>query len=486
MVKKKHISRRKFIGQASCAAVGSTAFMSTALNLGMINTLAARPHIIGNRGDYKAMVCILLAGGADSYNFLVPTENSEYQDYQTTRSSLALDKDDATQLIPLDYDQNGRSFSVHAGMSRVKDLFEKKKLSFISNIGTLVEPIVDRNDFYYGQKKLPLGLYSHSDQVMHWQTSVPQSRSAVGFAGKMADILKDMNSIPEVSMNISLDGKNRFQSGNSVIEYSLNNNTTEQNIGYEGFPSWWGNVGSLNMGKTDAIESMAEKMYSNVFEKTLGSLTKQTSESIEIFSNAFAKLVPLNTAFSDNNLSLDLKKMAEVISLRSHLGTQRQIFFTTYTGWDHHDNVQVNQAKMIPVVSNAMAEFNDAMIELGLEDQVTLFTISDFARTLTSNGNGSDHAWGGNQMIMGGAVNGGHVLGKFPSLRLDDNDLNVSERGRIIPTTSVDEFYAELALWFGASPNDLDYILPNLCNFYSSSNCSTPPANNFSPIGLFK
>jgi uncharacterized protein (DUF1501 family) len=175
--------------------------------------------------------------------------------------------------------------------------------------------------------------------------------------------------------------------------------------------------------------------------------------------------------------------IARLITGRTYLGAKRQIFFTTFGGWDHHDDVKNNQAGMLPVLSNALGEFRDALFQKGLLDKVTTFTISDFARTLTSNGNGSDHAWGGNNMIMGGAVRGRNIFGNYPSLRLEDNPYNLNSRGRFLPTTSVDEFYAELALWYGVSPNDLNYVLPNLCNFYSPG-CGTPPSPNYSPIGM--
>lgn len=481
---KRHISRRKFLGEASCAAVGSTAFLSSILNLGMINTISARPHISQNPSDYKAMICILLAGGADTYNVLVPTETSEYNDYAVTRGSLALNN--TSNLLPLNYNNAGRTFGVHSGMNRVRDLFDAGKLSFISNIGTLIEPIADANDYENGNKKLPLGLYSHNDQIMQWQTSVPQSRSAVGFAGRIADILHDMNTMPNISMNISLNGKNRFQTGNEYNEYSIGNETDESNIGFKGFPSWWSNSGYSNDLKNTSLNNIMDQQYANIFHETMGKLTKQTSDSIEVFRNAFANVVPLNTPFSGTRLSQDLKKMVEVMSVRQWLGANRQIFFTTFGGWDHHDDVINNQNAMLPVLSNALGELQDALEEKGLGDKVVTFTISDFARTLTSNGNGSDHAWGGNQIIMGNAINGGQILGNYPSLALNGNPMNISGRGRLIPTTSVDEFYAELALWYGASANDLDYILPNLCNFYSSSGCSQPVPSNYGPIGIFQ
>lgn len=481
---KRRVSRRKFMGEASCAALGSTAFLSSVLNLGMINTAAARPHIIGNPNEYKAMVCILLAGGADTFNMLVPTESSEYADYSATRGSLALDINaNPAQLLDLDYDNAGRTFAVHAGMPDVRDMFDNGDLAFLANIGTLIEPIVDAADYNSGTKQIPLGLYSHSDQIMQWQTSVPQSRSAVGVGGRMADLLYDMNSISNISMNISLDGRNRFQAGNQVVEYAIDNSTTAQNIGFDGFPSWWNNQGFLNAVKDSSISNMVEDSYSNIFHDTFGALSRQNIESNEIFETALANVNPLNTVFSPTTLSQDLKKMAEVMSVRSHLGMNRQIFFTTFGGWDHHDDVINNQAAMLPILNNALKEFNDAMGELGLLDSVVTFTISDFARTLTSNGNGSDHAWGGNQIIMGGPINGQEIYGTYPSLDLN-GPLNLSDRGRILPKTSVDEFYADIALWYGVSPNDLDYILPNLCNFYSSSCPANPPAG-YSPIGMF-
>ena len=164
---------------------------------------------------------------------------------------------------------------------------------------------------------------------------------------------------------------------------------------------------------------MVDQSYANIFQETFGSLGVQNIESNEIFKNAIGNVIPLTTSFSATTLSQDLKKIAEVMSVRSHLGACRQIFFTTFGGWDHHDDVLNNQGAMLPILSKALNEFNNAMIELELQDKVVTFTISDFARTLTSNGNGSDHAWGGNQMIMGGPISGKNIYGTYPSLALN-------------------------------------------------------------------
>lgn len=485
-MRNRKISRRRFLGEASCAAIGSTTFLSTALQLGLLNTAAGRPHIIGAPGDYKAIVCILLAGGADSHNFLVPTTTEEYQAYRSIRGDLALNPEEVNEVTPLN--TGGKTYGIHKSMPKIKDLFENtsipevnqnskfiRKAAFLANIGTLIEPIISKNDFDYGNKKLPLGLYSHADQIMQWQTSVPQDRSAVGVGGRMADILKDMNTIDGISMNISLDGKNRFQAGNSVIEYSISNDP--EDVGIESFPSWYSNSGFLTEKRDKAIASMVEDVYSNIFQDTYADLTRQTFKSVELFKTAIAKKPGYETVFPPTSLGQDLRMMADVISVQQHLGANRQIFFTTFGGWDHHDEVKVNQSNMLPVLDDAIASLYSALVDLGMENKVTIFTISDFARTLTTNNNGSDHAWGGNNLIVGGAVNGGNIIGEYPLLSLD-NSLNLDSRGRIIPQISVDQFYAEIALWFGVSVNDLSYVLPNIGNF---NNYTSNPA----PLELF-
>jgi len=468
-------SRRRFLGQASCAALGSTSFLSTALNLGLINTAAARPHIIGAAEDYKAIVCVLLAGGADSHNMLVPTTSEEFSMYQNIRGDLALEATQLQEITPAN--TGGKTYGIHQAMPRMKQLFDQNKMSFVANVGTLIEPVANKAEWDAGLKNIPLGLFSHSDQIMQWQTSVPQDRSAVGVGGRMADILKDMNSIQEISMNISLDGRNRFQAGNSVVEYSVGNSQNLNDIGIESFTPWWSNSGILTEQRDAAIHNLVEDVYSNIFHDTYGDLTRQTLESVALFKDALGRKPGYTTVFPETNLGRDLRMMADVISAHDFMGAKRQIFFTTFGGWDHHDEVLNNQQRMLPILDGAIGSLYDSLEELGLEDQVTICTISDFGRTLTSNSQGSDHGWGGNSMIIGGAVNGGNIVGDYPELSLD-NPINLDERGRMIPQVAVDEFYAELALWFGVSVNDLAYVLPNIGNFNDYN-------SNPNPLGLF-
>ena len=412
--------------------------------------------------NYKALVCILLAGGNDSYNMLVPTSDSEYNAYSITRSNLALAKNSLLGLTPLV--SNQPELAVHPSMPEVQQLFNNGKLAFVSNIGTLIEPTT-KQKIYNGGASLPLGLLSHADQIQQWQTSVPQTRSALGWGGKMADLLQSMNANQNISMNISLSGRNVFQAGNQTSEYTIRPFGTGS-IGIQGYNG----DDIIDQIRTTAVKSLLEKQYTDIFTKTYADVTKQAQDSHELFSSA-VRNVNLNTTFSNSYLSQSMQMVAKTIAARDTLNVTRQTFFITFGGWDHHDEVLNNQVRMLSIVSKALNEFNSAMEELGMANNVTTFSISDFARTLTSNGNGTDHAWGGNTIVMGGAVNGGQIYGTYPSLSLN-SDLDLGN-GVLVPTLSTDEYFAELAQWFGVSNGDLADIFPNLTNFYVPG--VTPP-----------
>ena len=402
------------------------------------------------------MVCILLAGGNDSYNMLVPIDDDAYHAYTITRSNLAIPKSSLLGLTPTVANQP--ELAIHPSMPEVQQLFNEGQLAFVANVGTLIEPVT-KPQVYTESATLPLGLLSHADQIQQWQTSIPQSRSALGWGGKMADLLQSMNANQNISMNISLSGRNVFQSGNQTAEYTIRP-FGNGSIGIQGYQG----EGAIDQIRTTAVKSLLEKQYTDIFTQTYADVVKNAQGSHELFSSAVAN-VGLSTPFSNSYLSQSLQMVARTIAARETLNVNRQTFFITFGGWDHHDEVLNNQARMLTVVSKALHEFNTAMEELGMANQVTTFTISDFARTLTSNGNGTDHAWGGNTLVMGGDVNGGQVHGTYPSLALN-SDLDIGN-GVLIPTLSTDEYFAELAQWFGVSNGDLTDIFPNLSNFYT-------------------
>jgi len=334
----------------------------------------------------------------------------------------------------------------------------------------LGEP-VSKTSFQNNSANLPLGLFSHIDQAMHWQTGLADERTNSGWGGRVADIVKSMNTNNDVSMNISLGGNNVFQRGESISEYAINNDGGVSVFGYNSPHPF------LNLMSED-INDIMSKQYEDLFKDSYAGTLKRSIESNEVFNSAIENQEPLITQFSNGDrsrLSKDLKMVAQSIAARETLGQKRQIFFVQLGGFDNHDELLNNHGELMTALDDAFSEFYAATEELGVADCVTTFTISDFGRTLTSNGNGTDHAWGGNAIVMGGAVKGKDMYGTYPNLGLG------SERelggGVIVPETSADEYFAEIALWFGLTGSDLTDVFPNLGNFYSY-------APNESPVGF--
>ncbi len=453
-----HISRRKFLGQASCASLGMTTMLSTLINLKSMNAAAISNSSVALGGDYKALVCFLFSGGKDSFNMLIPTNQSAYQEYSQVRSNLAIPYNQILALNNVDY-------GVHPSMPEVQNMYNQGKLAFISNIGTLVEPVT-KEQVWNDESKLPLGLFSHSDQIRQWQTALPQERSAVGWGGKIADLIGDTNSNENISMNISMNGGNMFQTGAKSIPYTMD--PWEGANGINGYNEDW----IFNEMRKQSIDNMVDKQYADVFKQTYVDVIRVSRDAYLQISEQLETLSPFTTQFSENDISQSMHMVAKMIALRESLGMKRQIFFVEYDGWDHHDEVLDSQYSMLSVVSKAMGEFNQVMEEMQLSDCVTTFTVSEFGRTLTSNGNGTDHGWGGNVMVSGGAVNGGRIFGDYPILGLE-SELEIGG-GVYIPTTSTDVYFAELAMWLGVAATDLTTLFPNLGNFYSIGS-QTPP-----------
>lgn len=456
---KRKISRRSFLGEASCAAIGTTTLFSSIMNLGMANVLAS--PIAKPTGNYKAMVCILLSGGNDSFNMLIP-KGAEYAQYANVRTNLAIPQNEVLGLNPI---SSGMSLGIHPAMPEVQQLFQDGKVAFLSNVGTLIEPTT-KAQINNNTVQVPLGLLSHSDQVMHWQTSFPQERSSQGWGGRMADILQSMNSSQDISMNISLSGNNIFQTGANATAYTINSD--EGGVGVLGY----NDPDPYFQLMTSGINSLLEQQYQDVFKQTYANVVKNSINSNEAFNEAIAQVDPFNTTFSNNYVSESLAMIARTIAAQETLGMQRQTFFLSIGGFDNHDELLNNQSELLTILSKGLSEFYNALDELNMNECVTTFTISDFARSLTSNGNGTDHAWGGNAMVMGGSVNGQEIYGSYPNLALG-SELELGG-GIFIPTTSADEYFAELALWFGVSPFDLPTLLPNIGNFYSVGSGTNP------------
>jgi uncharacterized protein (DUF1501 family) len=444
-------SRRRFLGQASCAAVGTASLVSSLLNLRLVGSVAAAEAPLDD--EYRALVCVFFAGGNDSFNMLAPYSGAGRAEYVAARGSVALAE---SGLLPLPAPlPDGRLLGVHGSMPELHGLYGSGKAAFLANVGTLVEP-TSLATFQNGQAQLPLGLFSHADQQMHWQSSLPDTRApSAGWGGRLADLLTSLNDAGPVSMNVSIAGINLFQSGAATTALAVTPAGSTQ------LTDW----NSANfLPRRQAMESLLEAEYRNVFERTFASMKRQAIDASAAYGSAIAGAPAIASPFTAANpLSSQLKMVAQTIAARGLLGMRRQTFFVLMGGWDLHAAMSTH-GTLLQRVSQAVGEFQAAMSELGVSDKVTLFSASDFGRTLSPNGDGTDHAWGGNQFVVGGAVNGGRVYGSYPELSLG-SALDTG-RGRLIPTTSVDEYFAELALWMGVSPANLPVVLPNLSRFH--------------------
>ena len=458
------ISRRRFLGQVNCAAICALPVLNTILNLNLVGRLAAAPA----PGDYRALVCLFLSGGADTFNVLVPRGTSEHAEYAAVRGGIALPKNSLLPINPTGL--TGLSLGLHPGLTGVQTLFEAGKAAFVTNVGTLIER-VNKNEYENDLKRLPLNLYSHSDQVEQWHTSTADVRSVKGWAGRAADLIHDMNANNNVSMNISLTGSNIWQSGEDTLEYTV---STDGAIGLEGYDPANTDQYSTVPLRTRAVDSQLAFQYQHLLSQAFNTKKSAALDAYQLFNNAVDVTLPAVT-FPDTYLAAQFKMIAKAIAGHTTLGHSRQTFFVEYGGWDHHDGVIGGQAAMLPEVDGAVKAFYDCLAALGMENSVTLFTASDFGRTLTTDNDGSDHAWGGNQFVLGGQVKGKQIYGTYPDL-YQDSVLDVG-RGRLIPTTSVDQFFAEMALWLGVAKTDLPLVLPNISRFYSITETTgnTPP-----------
>ena len=463
-------TRREFLGRISmgCASIGVTSLYSGITNLGLMNAAAAanRSSLLTPPDEYKALVCIMLQGGNDSFNMLVPSGQSEYDEYASVRGGLALNKEDLLPINPTNVDNI--EFGLHPSLSNVQGLFESGNAAFVANVGALIEPTTVET--FQNDINLPLGLFSHVDQRVHWQTSVPQNINSLGWGGRLADILYTNNANQDVSMNISLDGVNVFQRGNIIKEYAIGFRDTGSVLinGAESNDFY-------NSLKRQTLDNLLDQTYHNILKTAYANTVKDSNSSSFSFSSAILNGTEITTEFNNDNLSQKLLMVAKTIAARDILDVKNQTFFIEFGGWDNHDSLLDDHSDLLLQLDQAIGSFNAAMEELGVGNNVVGFTMSDFGRKLTSNGDGSDHAWGGNSFVFGGAVDGQKIFGQYPELYLD-NSLDLGG-GRIIPTTSCDEYFAELALWFGASSSDLYQILPNITNFW------TPTPDG--PLGMF-
>ncbi|NIL95150.1 MAG: DUF1501 domain-containing protein [Woeseiaceae bacterium] len=445
----KKISRRDFLRTSGAAAAAAT--------------LAHTPGLAWSQGvgtmapfaDYKALVCVFLHGGNDSFNMLVPNTPAEYNVYAASRQNLAIAQQDLLPINPISVG-GVDPFGLHPSMAGIQGLFESGQASFVANVGPLVEPTT-KNQYFSGSVTVPSQLFSHNDQQDQWHSLKGAGTSKTGWAGRIADLIRQSVADQQMATNASLNGTTLWQSADETIAYVMGQTGP---LPFEGFSN---DPGNIRYDQKLAFEAIVNAQYSSIYERGFAEIQRRAIDAADTVSDAIANAPVLTTVFPSSQLGRQLETVAKLIGNRDALQMQRQMFFVGIGGFDSHDDQNQNQPGLLGGVSDSMTAFQAALDELGISESVTTFTQSDFGRTLTSNGDGTDHAWGGIQIVMGGAVSGRDIFGTYPVLQIGgDDDVG---GGRMIPTTSADQFAATLAKWFGIPDADLDIVAPHLDNF---------------------
>ncbi len=509
-------TRRKFIRQAACAALGTAALTNTIRDLRFINAAMAQTAI----NDYKALVCIFLSGGNDANNLFIPTDPTEYANYAIIRTPvLAIPNSDggpATALALNSLNSDGHTYGFHPACPELQAMFNGApvsvngntntgKLAPLFNTGTLVYPLT-KAQYNSGAVAKPPQLFSHSDQVTQWQTSIPDRPPSTGWGGRCADLLDTVNphngNASVLSLAISLAGANTFEVGGVVQQYGV---STSGVVSLTGFGST-----NLAAARQNAFTSLLgiDELQTNMLVQNYAAALDHSLATGTMLGNSLGNSTLLSSYFNDgknfpsilvpnggptftSTLMSQLKMVARIIdagyrsSAQGGLGMKRQIFFCQIGGYDTHSGqtsnagatqanpakvIQGSQANLFAELSQAMNCFQAAMHKIGatygdpdFEKRVTAFTNSDFGRTFPSNALGSDHGWGSHHLVMGGAVRGQMTYGKWPTLAVGGPD--DTNTGRWIPTTSVDQFAATLAKWFGVDSSKMSTVFPNLGRF---------------------
>jgi uncharacterized protein (DUF1501 family) len=479
-------TRRDFIRQAACAALGTAALTAFVRDLRFINSAVAQSNI--GPDDYKALVCLFLSGGNDANNLIIPTIPSEWDDYAAIRSEvLAIPLSGAPyNVLPISpLSSDGHEYGFHPACPELVTLFQEGKLAPLFNVGTLVFPMT-RAEYQAGILQRPPQLFSHADQVTQWQTSIPDQPPLTGWGGRCADLLAAVQPNAPISLSISLAGANTFEVGNIVSQYAV---STSGAIA----------LSSVTGTRLNALTNLLALPYPHLQTRAHANVTTHAIETGALLNNAIVTTAepptgtwnwatPFPTSITpptggtafNTGLGAQLKMVARLIeagrrnAASGGFGMKRQIFFCQVGGYDTHTNqttvvngtpvpTQGSHANLLAEISQCVFAFQRAMEQLGAADSVTLFTGSDFGRTFPCNGQGSDHGWGSHHLIVGGAVKGRRTYGRFPTLAVNGPD--DTSTGRWIPTTACDQYFATLASWFGVDSSNLATVFPNLGRF---------------------
>lgn len=458
-------TRRAFLRRAGQLAFTGTA-LPTVMNLAAIGEAAAF-----NATDYKALVCVFLFGGNDYANTVINYDATSHAQYTAIRGGIAIPRANlaATALNPTTPLPDGRQYALHPSMTGLANLFNTGAAAVQLNVGPLVVPLTRQQ--YNGNHAAhprPPKLFSHNDQQSVWMTSAAEG-TTTGWGGHVGDLARSHNTNSVLSC-VSVAGNTVFLSGDQALSYQVSSN------GAVRINCLNGNVyGSAAVRA--ALVDIAMQSRGHALENEYNLVTARaygTEGAVTSALNAFpANSAPFNAFPANNGLANQLRLVARLIAARNQLGSKRQVFFVSLGGFDLHDNLLNGQAGLMERLSGALTAFHQATVDLGVADKVTAFTASDFGRTLTSNGDGSDHGWGSHHLMVGGAVRGAAFYGKAPPVSVTNSNVDSFDQwhvgqGRLLPSTSVTQYAATLARWFGVDPGELGQVLPYVGNFGSA------------------
>lgn len=448
-------SRRQFLKTCSLMSIAGAA-SPFAVNLAAIGAASAQT----TPPDYKAIVCLFFYGGNDHTNTFIPYDTTSYGQYNASRPSIAIPRDAAlaaTATGPV-ASQGGREFAFHPALTAFKTHWDAGRLAVVANVGPLVVPTT-KAQYQSRSVPLPPKLFSHNDQQAVWQAHRPIGEGAnIGWGGRIGDLLASQNSNALFTC-ISAGGNSVFLSGTNVLQYQ---------VGSSGPSAISGISGSIytSQGATasNAYRSLITATSPNLFENELAVVTNRSITANQQLSGA----IPLASTFqtpipANNSLASQLNVVARIIAARTTLGSSRQVFLVSIGGFDNHDFLLTQHTQQLARVGAAVDAFYAWLVQLNVQNEVTLFTASDFGRTLTSNGDGSDHGWGSHHFVLGGSVVGREVYGSFsPTVFGSSVDIG---QGNLLPGFAVDQYAATFARWLGVSDTDMPLVLPNIVNF---------------------
>ena len=460
------MNRRNFLLRCS-AGLGAAGGFAT--NLASFNAFAA------DVTDYKALVCVFLSGAMDSHDTVIPYDQSSYDAYESIRGKLISDLDNSTEGYSsrrLDYllelvgtggSLDGRKFAFPEEYRPLQELYNLGDLAVVGNVGPLLEPTT-RTTFNNGAARLPPRLFSHNDQQSTWMASAPEGARA-GWGGRFADLAYAAGANEKATFtSVSARGSTPFLVGENIQPFQISTS------------------GALSVNQLNATEYLGSTTFaenyeavlrntggvpSNLFGKDVVDVYNSSLDANAFLTAQFALSGDPDTVFPGSNLGSQLQIVSRVIARNASFGVRRQVFFVGIGGFDTHSNQVTELPGLQAEVASSMRAFYDAMAELGLSDKVTAFTGSDFGRTLSRNGSGTDHGWGSHHIVVGGAVNGGQILGDIPPPEFN-HEYDIG-RGRLIPQISVDQYASALGRWFGLNDGELLDALPGLGNFDASA-----------------